>query len=345
MWEIQPDWPQLNTFYIMVGDTKFHLSRIDGQVTTNDTNCDISTIQNRSFTFACSKGQCSFYAPKKVLKIHSGDSVNCVDVSPDGHEILSGDSKGRLFLTYVGTDPVPLLGPSDGFDVECCIFDSAHKLFFACGGDFRIYEYSATEYQEKTKLIGHKSSVKHISVLQNHLFSGSYDSTICKWDIEKSIRVSTMQMNGRVNNFCFTANDLIVAATENSLRSVDLKTGLPAAAPNFGKSASFNCVATNGDNVVAGTDDGVVALWDLRNTDQTVTTWSWYDSPINKLKYSKDRLWVATNDGTAACINLIEKKSIAILGTQAYAPVRDIAFNDFSIWTADGEGSLYYFEL
>ncbi|OHT15221.1 hypothetical protein TRFO_42635 [Tritrichomonas foetus] len=346
MWEIQPDWAQLNNFYVNHNNTKYSLTWSNGETTTSDPSIQLSNIQNRSFSITTQDGQsCAFIAPKRSLKIHNGDSVNCVDVSKDGKEILSGDSKGRLFLTYIGTDPVPLPGPTADFDLECCIFDHTHKLFFACGGDFRIYEYSATEYQATGRYDGHKSSVKHIAVKENSLFSGSYDCSIMKWDISKRSKISTYQVNSQVNDFCFTSSDLLIAATEQRLKSIDIKTGLPAAAPNLGKSTSFNCCASFENDIVAGTNDGEVAIWDIRNTDTPVAVWSWYDSPINKLSYNGNKLWVGTNDGTAALIDVREKRSLALLGTQAYAPVRDLAYNDVSAWTADGEGTLLFFEL
>lgn len=348
MWEIQSDWKYLKSFYVSIGDSKYQITRDGDSFSCADSNAQINPLPNNSFTISTKEGQCSFITPKNILQIHKGNSINCVDVSENGTEILSGDCTGRLFLTYVGTEPVPLSGPSEDFDVEDCLFDSTHKLFFSCGGDFRIYEFSASEYEKTNRFDGHKSSVKRLSVLGDFLYSGSYDSTIMKWDILKKKKVSTFQAGGRVNDFCFANNNnIIISATESNLSSVDLKTGLPAVTPNIGKTGfALNSICAYDNHIVACTDSGEVAIWDIRNTDTPAGIWSWYDSPINKVRYSPNgKLYSLSNDGTAAIIDVREKKSLAIYYVRAYTPVNDIAFNNVSAWIADGEGNLYNYDL
>lgn len=348
MWDIQPDWKDLKSFYVCFGKSKYQIVRNDGILSCTDSSVQVDNLQKGSFTISTKEGQCSFIAPKKIIQIHKGNSINCVDISPNGNEILSGDSKGKLFLTYIGTEPVPLEGPTEDFDVEDCIFDPSHKLFFSCGGDFRIYEFSATEYTKTNRFDGHRSSVKHLDVKGDYLFSGSYDSTIIQWDINQKQKVTTFQIGGRINDFCFTNNNVIISATESSLVAVDLKTGLPSAAPNTGNSgsASFNSISSFNNDIVTCTDEGEVIIWDIRNTDTPAGKWRWYDSPINKVRYTNNgRLFSLSNDGTTANIDVREQKSLALLGTQAYAPAHDIAFNDVSAWVADGEGRLYNFDL
>ena len=348
MWEIQPDWVALKSFYVSINSKRYQISRNEDNLSTQDPNIHLEQIGQRSFTITAPEGQCSFIAPKKILKIHNNESINCVDISPATNEILSGDRKGHLYLTFLGTEPVPIIGPSEDFDVEDCLFDPAHKLFFSCGGDFRIYEYSATEYEKTNQFVGHKSSVKHLEVVDNLLYSGGYDSNIIKWDIQTKKRISTFSDNGQINDFCFTNTGILISATENQLRGIDVKSGLPAPAPNMGRpgeSVAVNSVATNGNDVVCGTQDGEVYVWDIRNTDTPAAMWKWYDSPINKVRYANGKLWSASNDGTMASIDIREKKSFIILGTQAYAPVNDFAFNDTNVWTADGEGGLYNFDV
>lgn len=347
MWEIQPDWKYLKSFYVSIGNTKYQIESDGHSITCNNPSVQINPLPNNSFSIIAKEGQCSFFLPKQILQIHKKNSINCVDVSENGEEILSGDCTGRLFLTYIGTEPVPLPGPTEDFDIEDCIFDRAHKLFFSCGGDFRIYEFSATEYEKTNQLIGHKSSVKHLSVLGDYLFSGSYDSTIIQWDILKKKKVSTYQ-SGRVNDFCFIKdNTVLVSATENNLSSVDIKTGLPAITPNFGKEGiAFNGICAHDNDIVACTDGGEVAVWDIRKTDVPAGIWSWYDSPINKVRYSNSgNLYSLSNDGTAAIIDIREKRSLALYYIHAYSPVNDIAFNNTTAWIADGEGNLYNYDL
>ena len=71
-----------------------------------------------SFTVTFNDEKCTFIRPKAIFATHKDATVNCLNVSPNGEEVLSGDSMGRLYLRFKKTDPVPLEGPSTGFDIE-----------------------------------------------------------------------------------------------------------------------------------------------------------------------------------------------------------------------------------
>ena len=346
MLEAQPDWPLLDSFYVRCGDAKYQFTRKSDTISCSDPAVEVQAF-GRSFraTFP-GHGPCTFIAPKSTLEIHSGAAVNCIDVTQDGTEVLSGDASGRLRLTHLGTEPVPLPGPTPDFGVEDCLIDNAHKLFFACGGDFRIYEFSATEYQFTGRYDGHKSSVTRVDVRGDVLFSGSRDRVIARWDIEQRKRVSSSTMGGPVNDFCFAECGSIFAACDNSVLAIDERTGQGAVSPGCPSGPIFNCVTSEGNNLVAGLSDGVVLHWDVRNMQEPTVSWSWYDAPVHGVVYKGGKLWCMTDDGTAACVDIGEKKALTVLGTRAYAPVLDMAFKgDVSLWTADGEGVMSLFEL
>ena len=345
MWEIQSDWTQLNKFYVKIGDNRYELKYLNGMTECDDKSVEIQNYQNRSFSTTTKEGTCTFLSPKRTLDIHKGESINCVAISGDKKEVLSGDRSGHLLLTHLGTEPIPLPGPTVDFDIEYCCFDKKDNLWFACGGDFRIYMYSATEYQQTGTFVGHHSAVTCVQVYEDKLYSASRDSLICVWDIAKNKKLSSANMHSPVNDICFTNNGLIYAATENSIRAIDQKTQQGVTSPSVEKGLSFNTIASYGNEVVVGTDNGDIISYDLRNTTNLLDEWSWYDSPINKVRFNGDKLWATTNDGTAACINLHEKQFNTILGTTSYVPIRDIAINDYTIWTASGEGILSNFEF
>ena len=346
MLEPQPDWPVLDTFYVRRGDEKYVFTRSSQGITCADSAVSVQAF-GRSFRATFPNGDaCSFVAPRSTLDIHNGRAVNCVDMTPDGTEILTGDCDGSLFLTHIGTEPVPLPGPTADFGVEDCCVDPAHKLFFACGGDFRIYEFSATEYQFTARYDGHTSSVSRVQVRGDVLFSGARDRAIALWSIETKKRTSASQVMSSVNDFCFSDCGAIFAACDSGVFAVDEKTGKGAVSPPYSSDAVFNCVAARENDLTAGLENGVVVQWDVRNMQEPKAVWSWYDAPINGVVYNQDRLWCLTNDGTCACVDIGAKKATKILGTRSYAPLWDIAFrNEMTAWTADGEGILSFFEL
>lgn len=336
----------MDSFYVSVGGKEYKLAHKGDQLQCNDSSVTVRSIR-KSFTMTVPEvGTCSFIAPNKVLDIHKGKPINCVDMSPDGKEILTGDSDGKLFLTHVGTDPVPLPGPTEGFGVEDCLIDAENHRFFAASADFRIYEYSATEYEYTGKYEGHRSSVNRIQVRDNTLYSGSSDRVLAFWDTQKRTKISSSTMTSSVNDFCFSDCGSIFTACDGGIFAVDARTGQSTSSPGYKASASFTTIATHSNDLVAGLDDGIVVQWDIRNMQEVKSEWSWYDASINKLTYNNGNLWCLTNDGTGACIDALGKKSTVILGSRSYAPLRDITFRkQLSAWTADGEGMLLFFEF
>lgn len=346
MWEIQPDWTLLDRFYVRTGDSSYSLSRSGGALVCSDASVSLQVHQRRSFTITSREGTCTFLAPTRTLDIHSGESINCVAVSADGAEVMSGDRAGRLLLTHIGTDPIPLPGPTPDFDVEDCCFDGSGQRWFACGGDFRIYEYSATEYQQTGAFAGHRSAVTCVRARGQRLFSGARDGCVCVWDIAARRKLATADLHSAVNDICFAGGGLVYAATEGAVRALDERTLQSAPSPPAARGRAFNSVAASGDTVVAGADDGALIACDARRPERALCEWRWYDSPVNRVRFGGGGdLWVACNDGTAARVALADKRFTAVLGTPAYAPVRDIAPRGFAVWTAGGEGALSHFEF
>jgi WD40 repeat protein len=266
-------------------------------------------------------------------------------MTADGSEVLSGDCQGRLFLTYIGTDPVPFSGPSLGFDIVDCLVDPGHHLFFAASLDFRIYEYSSTEYEFTGQYQGHTSALSRLRLNGTDLYSGARDRTVVQWNLQTRQKTSTVTFNSPINDFCFLPNGLIFAACDSAVLASDMRTGLPAVSPAYPRSDAFLSIAGNGDELSVGLENGKLVQWDVRNLEQPVSEWSWFDAPLNRLAYISGRLWVAGNDGTTACVDGPAQKASVVLGTRAYAPVRDFTSNGIGIWTANGEGLLQYFDL
>jgi WD40 repeat protein len=348
MIEIQSDWPLLDRFYVKVSGKQYFMTRSATGLSCSDPSVAVEGLIGRSFRLILSdQPPCCFFAPKSSLDIHHGSSINCIDITPDGLEILTGDCYGRLFLTHLGTEPVPLPGPSEGFEIEDCLVDDSHHLFFGCGGDFRIYEYSAVEYQFTGRYDGHRSSVSRIRVNGDRLFSGARDGSLCTWDIKTRKRIGTSSVHTPINDFCFTGTSSVFAAGDSGIFGIDASTGQPSVSPGFTASPNsrINSIASCGDFLTIGMENGAVVQWDLRKLEEPICEWKWYDAPVNRVRYEDARLWVLTNDGTAACIDVAAKHALAVLGTKAYVPVRGIAFRQVSAWTCDGEGILSLFEF
>jgi WD40 repeat protein len=343
MWEVQGDWGDMSAFWVKLDDDKFGVSSKDGIFTSNDKRINISTISSKSFTVSFNDANCTFVQPNATFDTHKGVAVNCMCVSPNGEEILSGDSAGKLYLRYKDTEPVPLEGPSAGIDIEDCFIDQETKRIYSCGGDFRIYCFGS-DYFLAGKLTGHKSSVKRIMKKDDKLFSGSADGTFKKWDLSKYQNISTTSIDAPITDFC-KSDSAFYVCTDSYIRCVDANTGLIIPGPDNGSSEGYMSIDINGNKLATGNDSGVVSIWDIRQLGKPIAEWNWYDSMINKVRYYNDQLWIVTNDGTAAAIDPEKKISTCILGTPSFEAIKALTFDHTSIYTAAATGLISRFTL
>jgi hypothetical protein len=333
----------MKSFWVKQGNNKFGISIKDGVFSSNDKHIKVSTNSSNSFSVTFNNETCRFVRPKAILCTHKDVSVNCLHVSPNGEEILSGDSTGKLFLRFKSTEPVPLEGPHSGFDIEDCFIDPETKHFYSCGGDFAIYSFG-NDYFLSGKFTGHKGSVKRIMKSDGKLHSGSEDGTMKRWDLKTFKNISTTEIGSPITDFC--KNDAaFYVCTDSFIRCVDPRTGKVIPGPDNGSSGGYMSIDINGDKLVAGNDSGVISTWDVRQLGKPISVWSWYDSMINKVRYHNGKLWVATNDGTAAEIDPEKKVSTCILGTPSFEAIKALAFSDSSIYTAAATGLISEFTL
>jgi WD40 repeat protein len=347
MWEIQPDWPELDNFYIDVQSHHFRICKTDSGPLQSDPSVSIRRFGASFAVTVPSIGTCAFLAAKQYLQHHGKSvSVNCLSATPDGSEVLSGDSSGRVFLTFLGTNPVPLLGPTPGLDIEDVLVVPRHHLFLAASGDMQIYAFSSTEYQPAGTFSGHRGSVRRMVVAGDELLSGSRDGSVIVWNINKRRQVARSELHSPANDICNSSCGAIFAACDNRVIAVDARTGLPAVSPAYQSGCDFLCIAAADDEVTAGLSNGLVVQWDVRNMQRPKAEWAWYDAPINGVAYNRGRLWAVTGEGVGASIDVEQKTSTIVLGARAYVTLRAIHFvNEISIWTADGEGLITHFEL
>jgi len=344
MFEIQNDWPDMKSFVISIDQKDFTLKKTDSGYVSTDSSLYVETISQTAFSIQYGTSRCRFICPSRNLDIHGGESVNCIAVSEDGDEILSGDSSGKVFLSHKSDEPIPLFGHCPGLDVEDCEISNPLGLFITCGGDMQVICYSSKEYQYIGKLSGHLRSVTSIGSNNGMIYSGSLDGTIRKWDPTKFRTVSSSLVGKPVTDFCFGVNAIYVS-TEDFVGAIDSRSEQLLFAFQNNESEIFNCIAQNNNDIVSGTEDGKIFVWDNRASDKPKIEWKWYDSSINSLKSYNNEFWVCTNEGISASLDLNRKCFTTILGTTKYEPVRNICFAGEKCWTSASNGIIKSFLL
>lgn len=345
MWSIQTEWSELEKFWLRYNEKEFIIHKDNLSYKSEDKNIKIEQISEFSFSATYEDKTCFFTDHSSIKKAHGKCGVNCVDITENGEEIISGAKDGTFFLTYKDTDPVPFEGPSKGFDVCDCMFIPEKKLIGCSCADFQIYLYNHTEYSYHGKLSGHKSSVNGLTYTNNLLFSCSDDGSVKSWDLEKLEQCGTVSFLASPITNIYSYDNHVYIASDSLLISFDSRTDQKG--PGFiGKSIKppYTAISANDKMLYAGSIDGYFAVWDKRNNVEPLVEWSWYDSSINKIRQDSDDIWVVTSEGIAAVVDYENLSFKRLLNTPPYEPIRDIRFSADKIVISCDNGDICLYE-
>ena len=122
------------------------------------------------------------------------ERIRTLQFSTDGNQITSvGEDRRIVHYDLVHRAVVGQSEIGGGKLLGLCQLDT--HLFAIAGSDNTIRIFSDTDKQVLAKLVGHDGSVSILKRTQKHLISGSFDTTIRIWDIERAI--ATLDNQGR----------------------------------------------------------------------------------------------------------------------------------------------------
>lgn len=122
------------------------------------------------------------------------ERIRTLQFSTDGNQITSvGEDRRIVHYDLVHRVVVGQTEIGGGKLLGLCQLDT--HLFAIAGSDNTIRIFSDTDKQVQAKLVGHDGSVSILKCTQKHLISGSFDTTIRIWDIDRAI--ATLDNQGR----------------------------------------------------------------------------------------------------------------------------------------------------
>lgn len=212
---------------------------------------------------------------------HTEDSVHFVAFSPDGAQLVVILENMPICVYGMGTGKkIKVFGKKLDDPMHCVAFSPDNLQIASCSEGGKIYIWdvksgkqlqilSDTNEEEPDEI----SSIAFSPVDKNILVAGSYDDTVCIWDIAKSTKIHILEEHtDAVNSVAFSSD---------------------------------------GTKVVSGADDTKIIIWNA-TTGEVINTLEGHSDWIQSVQFSPDDLQIvsASVDNTVCVWDAVAGQSI-----------------------------------
>jgi len=196
------------------------------------------------------------------------DDVQCLDWSPNGLEMASGSLDGTVRRR--NTDTGRQIGPT----IETGGWVNAIKYSpqcdkFATGGEDGIIRVWSKDSKLLIEIEGHDYSVSSLCWSKDgaHIFSGSHDHTIRKWQLTDGKEVFVLRGHTHyITSICVSPDErhLVSASLDYSVRIWNLETNHQVGEPLLHDDQLFTVVLSSDGRYIASAGlDKKIYIWSL----------------------------------------------------------------------------------
>ena len=179
-------------------------------------------------------------------------------------------------------------------------------------GEINIYKYQKlekNEIQDSTKKFKFHTKIGYAlswSLFKsNYLLSGSYDGTVCLWDIESNNSEPICHFHehqSECEDVCFSRKHEYIFGTcgdDKTIKIMDYRTDKPIISV-LGHEAEINSIDFNPQNenlYITGSNDKTVALWDFRKPELKLHSFIHHKNSILNVKWNNRRNNIFASSG------------------------------------------------
>ena len=211
---------------------------------------------------------------RRTLKGHFG-KVYAVQWAGNALELVSASQDGKLIIWNGHTTNKMHSIPLRSSWVMTCAIEQNDGRFVACGGlDNLCSIYAVTESESvraSKELAGHDGYISCCRFMgERNILTSSGDSTIVKWDIEKSKpEVTLTDHTGDVMSVALPPDDFntfVSGSCDSTCRVWDIRIG-KSVQTHYGHESDVNSVSfvSNAHTFGSGSDDSSCRMFDLRS--------------------------------------------------------------------------------
>lgn len=205
-------------------------------------------------------------------------------------------------------------------DPRALVFIPGKNVCYSTGGDGKIIEWDFRGGSINSSRLFDNEYINYSLAISNDgrwLAAGTFDSYIQVFDLSSKGNAPRLinTFKGSVNSVSFTPNNEIIAvSSQSAVKKWNVKTLKSTTIDSIDSKIRVTAVAPSGRQMVAGTFDGKVILWDLRNNSSSIIFQPTNNS-IYSVAFSNDGYQIAVGDkyGNIRIFNTTTKRLIASL--------------------------------
>ncbi|KAI8640204.1 quinon protein alcohol dehydrogenase-like superfamily [Parasitella parasitica] len=182
--------------------------------------------------------------------------------------------------------------------------DKDQKYLYVADAGHRVAKVSLASSKVVKAFKGHTGPVTSLAVTDTHLWTGSWDKTIKKWDLNTGDCIGTLEGHTDfVKSLVLVGNFLYSGSSDCYLRRWDIHT-LECRGVEKKHSRAIESLAATEDGkfIYSASSDGKVLKWDA-NTLQVVGALEGHETSIYCVRVSNDDVWTASADKTVRRFN------------------------------------------
>ncbi|KAG0362395.1 Proteasomal ATPase-associated factor 1 [Gamsiella multidivaricata] len=237
--------------------------------------------------------------------------LSCLDVSPEGALFVMGSEDGTLRIGETETGRLIQELKGHFQYANTCRFFPSGQVVLSGGGDFLLKVWSALDGSCPVTMKGHTKLISDTAIIDRgrNVLSSSNDGTVKLWEVASGTTIRTLlQREAKVNAIAVdswetplattlpldprevgTEGKLVIAASENGmLYGLDVRASEEAFQwKSFNKAPVRSCLfSAEHSLIVTGTSEGVVEVFDIRQSEQVLSRFQRGSAGISSLALS-----------------------------------------------------------
>eukprot|EP00298_Acanthocystis_sp_HF-20_P015531 c21169_g2_i1.p1 GENE.c21169_g2_i1~~c21169_g2_i1.p1 ORF type:complete len:399 (+),score=137.60 c21169_g2_i1:22-1197(+) len=336
----QNDWGEdlirTGSFWVTLIDLSNNILT-NGVIQTKDRNVqgdskfNAKLIDNRKLLISSSSLSSTFYSPDSTRKCSTKLGHLSTDIVFEGALAVSGGVDGNLSVWEPSNNRIKTIFEGHVGDIYKTRFFPSGKVVLSCGADTTLRIWNVSDGWCGAILKGHKSATLSFDLIDRgrNIISSSRDGTIRLWDCSTSSTITTFDCSNSAINDCKvgsfsngngskssdsrevgTEGKVVVGGSDNGVLSVhDIVSKTKIFDTKISSSINTVNIIEKTNNIVAGTEDGNLFIWDFRKLDEKTV--------LNNIRISKSSitssslsitekgLWIGSSDGSCGQIENI----------------------------------------